>query len=119
VVGSTTPEVFEAYMERVLAPALRPGQVVVMNNLTAPKGERIKEMIEERSYELLFSPPYSPDFNPIEEAFRGDRRAPTKVEARPRESLVEAMSAAISAVSARDAEDFSEHCGCRQPAQLL
>jgi hypothetical protein len=84
VVGSTTPEVFEAYVEWVMAPALRPGQVVVMNNLTAPKGERIKEMIEERSCELLFMPP-----------FRGDRRAPTKVEARPRESLVEAMSAAI------------------------
>ena len=67
VEGSTTKEVFEAYLERFLAPTLRPGQVVVMDNLSAHKGERARKLIEERGCELLFLPPYSLDFNHIEE----------------------------------------------------
>ena len=64
VEGATNREVFETYVERVLAPTLRPGQVVLMDNLTAHKGDRVKEFIEERSCELLYlPPPYSPDFN--------------------------------------------------------
>jgi hypothetical protein len=59
VVGSTTKEVFEAYVERVLAPSLRPGQVVVLDNLGAHKGERARELVEARGCELLFLPPYS------------------------------------------------------------
>jgi transposase len=69
VVGSTTAAVFEAYVDRALAPALRPGQVVVMDNLGAHKSERVRELIEGRGCELLFLPAYSPDLNPIEEAF--------------------------------------------------
>jgi hypothetical protein len=57
VVGSTTAAVFEAYVERALAPALRPGQVVVLDNLSAHKGERVRELIEERGCELLYLPP--------------------------------------------------------------
>ena len=69
VEGASTAAVFEAYVERILAPSLEGGQVVVMDNLTAHKGERVKELIQERDCELLYLPPYSPDFNPIEEAF--------------------------------------------------
>ena len=69
VEGATTSLVFEAYVERVLAPTLRKGQVVVMDNLSAHKGERIRELIEGRGCELVYLPSYSPDFNPIEEAF--------------------------------------------------
>ena len=69
VEGATNGEVFETYVERVLAPTLRKGQVVVMDNLSAHKGERVRELIEGRSCELLYLPSYSPDFNPIEEAF--------------------------------------------------
>src|ERR671921_2259261 len=61
--------VFEAYVEQVLAPSLRPGQVVILDNLGAHKGERVRELIEGRGCSLLFLPPYSPDLNPIEEAF--------------------------------------------------
>jgi transposase len=61
VVGSTTAAVFEAYVDRALAPALRPGQVVVMDNLGAHKSERVRELIEGRGCELLFLPAYSPD----------------------------------------------------------
>jgi transposase len=68
VEGATTSVVFEAYVEQVLAPSLRRGQVVVMDNLSAHKAERIKEMIEGRGCQLLYLPSYSPDFNPIEES---------------------------------------------------
>jgi transposase len=119
VQGATNREVFEAYVERVLLPKLRPGQVVVMDNLTAHKGERVRELIEERGCELLYLPPYSPDFNPIEEAFSKIKAVLRKVEARTREGLVEAMGIAISAVSAHDARGFFEHCGYRPRVQFL
>jgi hypothetical protein len=61
VKGGTTKAVFETYVERVLAPFLRPGQVIVMDNLSAHKGEEVRELIEARGCELLFLPPYSPD----------------------------------------------------------
>ena len=70
---SATKAVFEAYVERVLCPILSKGQVVVMDNLTAHKGERVKELIEQRGCELLYLPAYSPDFNPIEKAFARSR----------------------------------------------
>ncbi len=66
VEGSTKAFVFEAYVERFLAPSLRPGQVVVMDNLGAHKTGRVRELIEQRGCELWFLPPYSPDLNPIE-----------------------------------------------------
>jgi len=69
VEGATTKAVFEAYVERVLAPALKPEQIVVMDNLSAHKGGRVRELIEGRGCELVYLPPYSPDLNPIEEAF--------------------------------------------------
>jgi transposase len=59
VEGSTSREVFETYIERVLAPELRPGQIVVMNNLSAHRGSRIKRLIEQRGCELMYLPPYS------------------------------------------------------------
>ena len=119
VEGATNREVFEAYVERVLAPKLRSGQVVVMDNLTAHKGERVRELIEGRGCELLYLPPYSPDFNPIEEAFAKIKGLLRKAEARTREALVEAMGIATSAVSAQDARGFFEHCGYRPRVQLL
>jgi transposase len=120
VEGATTAAVFEAYVERVLSPKLRPGQVVVMDNLTAHKGERVRELIEGRECELLYLlPPYSPDFNPIEEAFAKIKGVLRKAEARTREALVEALGTAISAVSAHDARGFFEHCGYRPRVQLL
>ncbi len=69
VEGATTGGVFEAYLEAVLAPTLSPGEVVVMDNLSAHKGSRVREIVEGRGCELLYLPPYSPDLNPLEEAF--------------------------------------------------
>lgn len=119
VEGATNREVFETYVQRVLAPTLRPGQVVVMDNLTAHKGDRVKELIEERGCQLLYLPPYSPDFNPIEEAFSKIKAVVRKAEARTREALVEAIGKGISMVTAEDARGFFDHCGYTTPVQLL
>ena len=111
VVGSTTGSVFAAYIEQVLAPALRPGQVVVLDNLAAHKGERIRRLVEARGCELLFLPPYSPDFSPIEEAFSKVKALLRCAAARTREALVEAIGRALDAVTARDAQGWFAHCG--------
>jgi transposase len=119
VEGATNSEVFETYVERVLAPALRRDQLVVMDNLSAHKGERVRELIEGRGCELLYLPPYSPDLNPIEEAFSKIKGLMRKAEARSREALLEALGAAISALSAQDARRFFEHCVYRRVVQPL
>jgi transposase len=119
VEGATTREVFEAYMEGVLAPSLSPGRMVVMDNLSAHKGGKVKEIIEGRGCELIYLPPYSPDLNPIEQAFSKVKGLLRKAEARTRESLIEAMGLALSAVSASDARGFFGHCGYRSMDQPL
>jgi transposase len=119
VEGSATTAVFEAYLERVLVPSLGVGQVVVMDNLSAHKGSRVRELIESRGCELIYLPPYSPDFNPIEEAFAKLKTLLRKAEARSREVLIEAMGQALEALTARDARNFFEHRGYRALGQLL
>ena len=88
--GPTDRQVFEAYLERMLLPTLHPGQIVVMDNLSVHKGERVRELIEERDCELLYLPAYSPDLNPIEEAFSKVKGLLRKAQARTRGALVEA-----------------------------
>ncbi len=117
VVGSTTKAVFEAYVERVLAPSLSPGQVVVMDNLGAHRGRRVRELVEGRGCELLYLPPYSPDFSPIEEAFSKIKTLLRKAKARSRRTLVEATGRALSVVTARDARGWFGHCGYPLDAQ--
>ena len=119
VEGTTTGAVFEAYVERVLSPMLCPGQIVVMDNLSAHKGERVRELIEARGCEVLYLPPYSPDLNPIEEAFAKIKGVLRKAEARSREALIEAIGQAISAVTAQDVRSFFEHCGYGVSVQSL
>ena len=117
VEGATSRIVFEAYIEKVLAPSLQHGQVVVMDNLSAHKGERVRELVESVGCELLYLPPYSPDFNPIEEAFSKVKGLLRKAEARSRIALVEAMGKALDALTAPDARGFFEHCGYRALGQ--
>jgi transposase len=117
VTGSVNAAVFEAYLEQVLLPDLHAGQIVIMDNLSAHKSERVRELIEERGCEVLYLPPYSPDYNPIEEAFSKIKGILKKAGARSREALVEAMGWAITAVSSSDAEGFFRHCGYRTAVQ--
>ena len=119
VEGATTSRVFETYVERLLAPTLRPGQVVVMDNLGAHRPRRVRELIEERDCELIYLPPYSPDLNPIEEALSKIKHILRKTGARTKEALIEAMGRALAAVSAQDVRGFFVHCGYRAPAQQL
>jgi transposase len=119
VEGATTAAVFETYVERVLAPTLSEGQVVVMDNLSAHKGRRIRDLIEQRGCELLYLPSYSPDLNPIEEAFSKMKGLLRKAEARSREALLDAIGVALSVITDQDARGFFEHCGYRTMVQLF
>ena len=119
VEGPTTREVFETYLEELLVPSLKAGQVVVMDNLSSHRGKRVRELVEGKDCELLYLPPYSPDLNPIEEAFAKLKALLRKAGARTREALTEAMGWALEAVTAKDAHGFFEHRGYRAAAQLL
>ena len=119
VEGATTARVFETYVEKVLAPNLRAGQIVVMDNLGAHRPKRIEHLIEWQGCELLYLPAYSPDYNPIEEAFAKLKHLLRKAAARSKEALVEAIGVALSAVTARDARGFFEHAGYHTADQLL
>jgi transposase len=119
VEGATDGEVFEAYVEEVLTPSLRSEQIMVMDNLAAHKGDPVRELIEERGCELRYLPPYSPDLNPIEEAFSKIEGILRKAEATSREALTEAMGGALEALTARDAGGFFRRWGYRSLGQLL
>jgi transposase len=115
VIVGTAREVFEAYVARVLAPSLRPGWVLVLDDLGVRKGERVRELIERRGCELLFLFAYSPDFSPIEEAFSRLEALLRREKARTREALVEAlveaMGRALDAVPPEDATGWLAHHG--------
>jgi transposase len=119
VEGGADGAVFEGYLRQMLVPALGEGDVVVMDNLSVHKSERVSEMIEGAGAEILYLPPYSPDFNPIEEAFSKIKNLLRKAGARVREALVEAIGEALSEVTEEDARAFFEHCGYREAVQPL
>ena len=118
VEGSTTARVFETYVEKVLLPSLKEGQIVVMDNLSAHRPKRIRELIEQHGCELLYLPAYSPDYNPIEEAFAKIKNLLRKAATRSKEALVEAIGVALSAVTVADVRGFFEHAGYRPAGQL-
>ncbi len=89
------------------------------DNLGAHRPKRIRELIEQRGCELVYLPAYSPEYNPIEEAFAKIKNLLRKAAARSTEALVEAIGAALSAISARDARGYFEHAGYRTLGQLL
>jgi transposase len=119
VEGSTNGTVFQTYLQEVLLPTLKDGQVVVMDNLSAHKGERVRELIEDKGCELIYLPPYSPDFNPIEQAFSKLKSYLREACARSQKTLMEVIGQALSTITASDAEGFFEHCGYRAGVQPL
>jgi transposase len=119
VEGSTNQEVFEAYVEHVLAPTLEAGQLVIMDNLSAHKPARVRELIESRDCELIYLPAYSPDFNPVAEAFAKIKGMLRQARARTKDAPTDALGEALSAVSAQDARGYFQHAGYRPQAQLL
>jgi transposase len=117
VEGGISTAGFEAYVEHLLAPTLRPGEIVVMDNLRQHRGHRTGELIEARGAALWLLPSYSPDFNPIEEAFSKVKALLRTAAARTHEALAEAIWAALKAISPADARGYFTHCGYPPLAQ--
>ena len=117
--GATDAPAFEAYVEHFLAPSLSEGQVVVLDGLGAHRTERVRELVEARGADLLFLPSYSPDLNPIEEAFSKIKHLVRKAGARVREALIGAIARALAAVTIEDAASWFVHAGYRPQDQPL
>lgn len=111
--GATDTLAFETYVTQVLVPSLRPGQVVVLDNLSAHKSARTAAAIRDCGCELWFLPSYSPDFSPIEQAFAKLKNHWRKAQARTAEALLETVSASLSTITADDAHGFFQDCGYR------
>ncbi len=113
--GSSDTESFGLYLKEILCPALRRGQIVIMDNLSVHKSKWVRELIEARGCQLWLLPSYSPDLNPIEEAFSKVKGLLRKAKARTLEALFEGTGEALGEVSAKDARGFFEHCGYQMP----
>lgn len=109
--GPVNGEIFLAYVEKVLAPTLRPGDVVIMDNLGSHKGAAVRGVIEGAGAELRFLPPYSPDFNPIEMAFSKLKALLRKAAARTRDALWDAVAVAIGAVTPTECSNYFTAAG--------
>lgn len=115
--GATDAVVFETYVEKFLAPSLHEGQVVVLDGLGAHRTKRVRGIIEGRGCDLVFLPSYSPDLNPIEEAFSKIKNIVRKFGARTREALNEAIAAALSEIKLEDVIGWFSHCGYESRGQ--
>jgi transposase len=113
--GSADAAAFETYIEQILAPSLRPGQIVILDNLSIHLGPRVKQAIEARGCQLLFLPAYSPDFSPIEGAFSKLKVLLRRVGARTREALQNAIIEALPRITTQDALGWFWHCGYPSP----
>jgi transposase len=102
--AATDAEIFLAYLDHVLCPALRPGDVVVMDNLSSHKVAGVRERIEAVGAELLYLPPYSPDFNPIEKAWAKLKQLLRNAKARTADALEQAIADLLPSITPNDAK---------------
>jgi transposase len=109
--GSLTGEIFDAYVEQFLVPELRPDDIVVMDNLSVHKLVSVRQRIEAAGAKLLFLPPYSPDYSPIEPAWSKVKALLRKAAARTYDALLEAVANALRAVTSGDARGWFGLCG--------
>lgn len=109
--GAVNADVFESFVAQVLVPALRPSDVVVMDNLSSHKRESTRQRIEAAGAELRFLPPYSPDFNPIEMIFSKVKQLLRSLACRTRDALWSAMQSVLDQVTPIDAANCFRHCG--------
>ena len=109
--GPINRNAFETYVEKVLVPELRAGDIVVMDNLSSHKGPRVREMIEAAGASLLFLPPYSPDFNPIENAFAKLKALLRKAAERTIDGLWNAIGETIDLFTPRECRNFFAAAG--------
>ena len=111
IIGATDGDVFRTYVREVLTPQLRPGDVVVMDNLSPHKSPGVREAIEAAGATLRYLPPYSPDFNPIENMWSKVKGVLRSIAARSIDTLHDAIGAAMSTVTTTDCVGFFRHCG--------
>ena len=111
--GSSDTESFSLYIREVLLPRLRAGQIVLMDNLSVHRSGWVRDLIEQKGCQLWLLPSYSPDFNPIEEAFSKVKNLIRKAKARTLEALFAATAGALGEISEEDARSFFEDCGYR------
>jgi transposase len=109
----TDADVFLAYLEQVLCPRLLPGQIVVMDNLSAHKHARVRSLIEQTGAQLLYLPPYSPDFNPIEKCWSKIKEYLRTAKARLLDVLEQSITTAIASITAENSAAWFHHCGYR------
>jgi transposase len=109
----TDGDIFLAFVEQVLAPRLEPGHLVILDNLGAHKVDGVRQLIESRGASLLYLPPYSPDFNPIEQAWSKLKQWLRGFKARLLNQLEPALETAIANITPLDAQAFFCHCGYR------
>ncbi len=115
--GATDRQVFDTYVERVLVPTLRPGQVVVWDNLSAHKSVRARAAIEAVGCDVVFLPAYSPEYNPIEQAFSKLKSSLRRAGERTHAGLWEAIGSGLEQITSRDAYGWFSHCGYPQTGQ--
>lgn len=108
--AADTP-VFVAFVREILVPALKPGQVVILDNLSPHKADEVRELIEGAGCRLRLLPPYSPDLNPIEQTWSKLKGLLRSAAARTKEALEEALTAVIEQITAADARGWFAHCG--------
>lgn len=109
--AATSSDVFVAYVENELAPRLQPGDCVVMDNLAAHKNQQAKRLIEERGANVVFLPPYSPDFNPIEKLWAKLKELIRRCETLTRDTFDDAVAGALAHISISDMTAWTKHCG--------
>jgi transposase len=109
--GAVNRDVFDAFVEQVLAPELRPGDVVILDNLSSHKSERARRAIESRGARMEFRPPYSPDLNPIEMIFSKVKQLLRSLACRSRDQLWNAVQSVLDQIPPADAANCFRHCG--------
>lgn len=109
--GAVDRKMFEAYIKEILGPSLRPGDIVILDNLGSHKSQVAKEFVESMSASYIFLPAYSPDLNPIEKMWSKVKQILRSLKARTQEELFEAIVKALSMVTAGDAQGWFTSCG--------
>ncbi len=117
--GAADGEVWPLFARQILVPALRPGQIVIWDNLGVHKNLEVRQLIEAAGCHVRFLPPYSPDFSPIEQAFSKRKTSLRPAGARTRPALEDAIAAGLATITPHDAPAWFRYCGYALPEQLL
>ncbi len=116
--SATDGDIFSDYIEQVLGPSLKVGDVVVMDNLSAHKVKGIEELLQARGARSLYLPPYSPDLNPIEKTWSKFKQFLRAAKARTQQTLDQAVTDALKTITPENAAAWFRHCGYKGTATM-